>query len=105
MAANDAFFVPSRLRTTRLTSRRVVASTRHTAYTGATAAFDALPITMMAFAESSMAIAVRRAEVGRVGERRVAVDDVDALDPGHGVADSPFDLIHGWGRLGRCPLT
>ena len=29
--ANDAFFVPSRLRTARLTSRRVVASTRHAA--------------------------------------------------------------------------
>ena len=54
--ANDAFFVPSRLRTTRLTSRRVVASTRHTAYTGGTAALDALPITTIALAESSMAI-------------------------------------------------
>ena len=29
--ANEAFFVPSRLRTTRLTSRRVEASTTHAA--------------------------------------------------------------------------
>ena len=54
--ANDAFLVPSRLRTTRFTSSRVVASTRHTAYTGGTAALDALPITMITLAESSMAM-------------------------------------------------
>ena len=54
--ANDAFFVPSRLRTTRFTSSRVVASTRHAAYTGGTAALDALPITTITLAESSIGI-------------------------------------------------
>ena len=51
--ANDAFFVPSRLRTTRFTSRRVVASTTQATYVGTASAPDGLPMTTMALAESS----------------------------------------------------
>ena len=50
-----------------------------------------------------MAIAVGGAEVGGVGERRVAVDDVGTGDLGHDLAHSSFDLVHGWGRLRTMP--
>ena len=51
--ANDALRTPSRERTTRLTSSRVEASTTQTAYTGGTSGLRCLPMTTMAFAESS----------------------------------------------------
>ena len=47
--ANEALRVPRRWRTTRLTSRRVLDSTTHAAYTGG----SDLPMTRMVFAESS----------------------------------------------------
>ena len=51
--ANDAFLAPRRLRTTRLTSRRVDASTTQAAYVGRRRRPDGLPMTTMALAESS----------------------------------------------------
>ena len=47
--ANEAFFTPKRRRTTPLTSSRVLASTRHTAYTLG----SDLPTTRIAFADWS----------------------------------------------------
>ena len=51
-------------------------------------------------------VAVGGAELGRVGERRVAVDDVDAgRCPATVSRTWRFDLVHGWGRLRRWPPT
>jgi hypothetical protein len=49
VSANDAFFTPSRFRTARLTSSRVVASTTHATYRGG----SLLPTTTMVLADSS----------------------------------------------------
>ena len=91
---------PSRLRTTRLTSSRVEASTTQAAYTGGTSALRRLADHDDGVRRVVELVAVGGAELGRVGERRIAVDHLDAGEPGDGVADPSLDLVHGCGRLG-----